>query len=380
MHSKQYRLGTKSRKRKMKESYAVYIHIPFCDTICSYCDFCKMYYSKTMVENYLESLKKEIEANYRGEKIRTIYIGGGTPSCLTIPQLENLFSILSIFKKEETFEFTIECNPDVTEEKIKLFIQNNVNRISMGVQTGQDKYLQFLNRNHSKTQVQNTIMMIKKCGIQSINIDLMYAFPNQTLEELEGDVTFFLALNVPHISTYSLMIEPHTILGIHNIKPIEEDLDATMYEKIKSILNQNHYIHYETSNYAKKGFESRHNLTYWNNERYYGFGLGASGYIEDIRYTNTKSLQNYIKGDYRIEQESLTEKETIENAFMLGFRKIKGISISEFKKRYNIKILEMDIVKKLLKEGKLIQKKDNIYIPEKYLYISNSILVNFIDL
>lgn len=364
----------------MKECHSIYIHIPFCDTICSYCDFCKMFYSKSMTDDYLDTLQREIEENYRGEKIKTIYIGGGTPSCLNIKQLEKLFSILSIFKKEETYEFTIECNPDVTEEKINLFIKNGVNRISMGVQTSQDKYLQFLNRSHSKHQVESAIAMIKKCGIQNINVDLMYAFPNQTVKELREDLSFFLSLDVPHISTYSLMIEPHTVLGIQKIEPIEEDLDASMYEEIKNALQQKEYIHYEISNYSKKGFESKHNLTYWNNERYYGFGLGASGYIDDIRYTNTKSLQSYIKGNYRLEEDPLTEKETIENAFMLGFRKIEGISILEFKERYHMNVLKNDVVNQLLKQGKLVRQEDTIYIDEKYLYISNTILVDFIDL
>lgn len=364
----------------MKNCEAIYIHIPFCDNICSYCDFCKMYYAKSMVDKYLIALEQEILKTYRGEKVKTIYIGGGTPSCLNIEQLKQLFRILSIFKKEENIEFTIECNPDVDEEKINLFVQNSVNRISLGIQTVQKPYLKFLNRSHTKNQIIQVIENIKKRGIVNINVDLMYAFPNQTIDELKADLKFFLSLEVPHISTYSLMIEPHTVLGIHNIEPIDEEVDANMYDIIQNTLKQNGYIHYETSNYSKKGFESKHNLTYWNNERYYGFGLGASGYIDDTRYTNTKSLQSYMQGNYRLEEERLTEKETLENAFILGFRKTEGISMKELEDRYKIKVLDMDIVKQLLKDGKLIKKGDKISIAEKYLYISNSILIDFIDL
>lgn len=364
----------------MKNCEAIYIHIPFCDNICSYCDFCKMYYSKVVVETYLSALEKEIKKTYRGEIIKTIYIGGGTPSCLSAEQLKRLFQILSIFKREQDIEFTIECNPDVDDEKIKLFVQNGVNRISIGVQTVQKSYLKFLNRNHTKNQVVQVIENIKKRGISNINVDLMYAFPNQTIEDVKEDLAFFLSLQVPHISTYSLIIEPHTILGIHNIESIDEEIDASMYDIIQNTLKQSGYIHYETSNYSKQGFESKHNLTYWNNNSYYGFGLGASGYIDDVRYTNTRSLQSYIQGNYRLEEEKLTEKETLENAFILGFRKMEGISIKEFEERYNIKVLEMDIVKQLLNDGKLVHKQDRVYINEKYLYIANSILINFIDL
>lgn len=382
MYGKQFGMGRNERKGrlfKMRECHAVYIHIPFCDSICSYCDFCKMYYSKPMVDSYLQALEKEIKENYRGETIKTIYIGGGTPSCLSVLELERLFSILSIFKKDETIEFTVECNPDITLEKIELLVKYGVNRISMGVQTSQAKYLTFLNRNHSKEQVKKVVTDIQNYGIQNINIDLMYAFPNQTIADLGKDLAFFLSLNVPHISTYSLMIEPHTMLGIQKLEPIDEDIDAKMYEIIKDTLQKHGFIHYEVSNYSKEGFESKHNLTYWNNDRYYGFGLGASGYIDNIRYTNTKSLQQYQKGNYRLEEEILTDKEELENAFILGFRKVKGISTSEFQKKYHIDILKNDVVNQLLQEGKLMQKDDFIFIPEKYFYISNTILLNFLD-
>lgn len=364
----------------MRECHAVYIHIPFCDCICSYCDFCKMYYDKSMVDAYLQQLQVEIEKNYRGEKIKTLYIGGGTPSCLSKQELEQLFHILSILNIDKECEFTIECNPDITLEKLKLFVQNGVNRISVGIQTVNQQYLTFLNRNHNSNQIKQTIQNIKKSGIKNINVDLMYAFPNQTLEELQNDLDFILSLNVPHISTYSLMIEPHTVLGIKKVEPINEDLDAQMYELIEKTLEENDFYHYETSNYSKEGFESKHNLTYWNNDRYYGFGLGASGYIDHIRYTNTKSLQQYKQGNYRLEENTLDDKETLENAFILGFRKVEGISISEFKEKYHIEVLELDIVKQLLKMRKLECHGDYLRIKEEYLYISNTILINFIDL
>lgn len=358
---------------------SIYIHIPFCSNICSYCDFCKFYYNEKWVDNYLKELEREIKLNYKNELIDTIYIGGGTPSCLSINQLKKLFNIISHFNLNKNVEFTVECNIDVSEEKIKLFKENNVNRISIGVQTINRKHLVFLNRNHTKEIVLNKINMIKKY-FDNINVDLMYALPNQTLEELKDDLNFYLSLDIPHISTYSLIIEPNTKLYINNIENIDEDLDYEMYELINKILKENNYVHYETSNYCKSNYESKHNLTYWNNLEYYGFGIGASGYINNVRYDNTRSYNNYMSGKYIKEKNELTFKEKIENEFILGFRKINGININDFKLKYNLDLLNLNIVKKLLKENKLIINNDCIKINEEYLYTANNILIEFIDM
>ena len=354
---------------------SIYIHIPFCSNICSYCDFAKFYYNSDWVDNYLESLEKEIKYNYKGEVIDTIYIGGGTPTCLDINQLERLLKITNLFKKND-IEFTVETNVDLSLEKIKLLKKYGVNRISIGVQTVNPKYLKFLNRNHTKEDVIKLVNLLKQYNF-NINVDLIYAIPNQTLEELNEDLNFILSLDINHISTYSLIIEPHTKLYIDNISNIDDDLDYQMYKLINKKLNK--YHHYEISNFAKKNYESKHNLVYWNNLNYYGFGLGASGYIDNIRYDNTKSYNNYINGKYVSEKHELDLNETISNEFILGLRKIDGIDVSEFYKKYNIEITSIDIVKNLLKENKLILT-DKLKINPKYIYISNTILVNFIDL
>lgn len=358
---------------------SIYIHIPFCSNICSYCDFCKFYYNEKWVDNYLNELEKEIKINYKNEIINTIYIGGGTPSSLNIKQLNKLFEIISYFNLSNDVEFTIECNIDVEEEKLKLFKKNNVNRISIGVQTVNEKHLKLLNRNHTKEIVRNKINIVKKY-FDNINIDLMYALPNETLEELKKDLDFYLSLDIHHISTYSLIIEPNTKLYIDKIDCIDEDLDYEMYKLINNTLKENCYIHYETSNYSKLGYESKHNLTYWNNNEYYGFGIGASGYINNLRYDNTRSYNNYINGNYIKEKHELSIKEKIENEFILGFRKINGININEFKEKYDIDILDIEAVKRMLNEGKLIIEDDNIKISENYIYISNNILVEFINM
>ena len=352
---------------------SVYIHIPFCSNICSYCDFPKIYYHKKWINDYLEALNREIELRYKGELIETIYIGGGTPSSLEIEELEKLFSIIKKIKSNY-LEFTIECNLDnLTKEKIDLFKRNNINRISIGIESFDKKNLKFLNRNLNNLEL---IPYMKKIGIDNINVDLIYALPTESKKTLINDIDKLLELDVPHISTYSLIIEPHTMIYNKKIENIDDFLDLEMYNIICSKLKA--YNHYEISNFSKKGYESKHNLTYWNNEHYYGFGMGASGYIDNIRYTNTKSINEYIKGNYILEEEKLDIKEIMENEMILGLRKLKGVNISDFKKKYNKEIKEVFKIDKLIEEGKLLIENDYIKINSKYLYVSNEILINFI--
>lgn len=356
---------------------SVYIHIPFCSNICTYCDFSKMFYNEKYVDKYLDALEKEIKSKYKNEEIKTLYIGGGTPSSLSIKQLENLFNITNIFNKTKLMEFTIECNPEnLDEEKIKLFKQYNVNRVSLGVQTFNQKYLNYLNRKHDKKMVFNCISLFKKYNIDNINIDLIYALEGQTKEELLEDIKIYKELEIPHISTYSLIIEPNTILYNNNAQNINEELDLEMYNLI--INNLKDYNHYEISNFAKEGYESKHNLVYWNNQEYYGFGMGASGYLNNIRYDNTRSFNKYINGEYLKEENILSKNEIIENEFILGFRKLKGININDFYIKYGFNVLEIKEIKKLIKEGKLINDGKNIYISNEYIYLSNDILIEFL--
>ncbi len=355
---------------------SIYIHIPFCKSICSYCDFCKFYYNEKWVDKYLIALEKEITSRYNNELIDTIYIGGGTPTSLNINQLKKLLQLTKLFNFK-TIEFTVETNVDLDLTKIKLLKKYGVNRISIGVQTVNKKHLKFLNRNHTKEEVINLVNQLKKYDF-NINIDLMYGMPNQTLAELENDLDFILSLDVNHISTYSLIIEPHTKIYIDNVTNIDEDLDYQMYRLINQKLNN--YVHYEISNYAKEGYYSKHNLVYWNNLEYYGFGIGASGYVDDVRYDNTKSYQNYIDGNYVLESHRLSKKEQIENEFILGFRKLKGINIFKFKEKYKIDILNINVVKQMLNDGKLLIDDGYLKINPNDIYISNTILVNFIDL
>ncbi|MDD3452845.1 MAG: radical SAM family heme chaperone HemW [Bacilli bacterium] len=356
----------------------VYIHIPFCDNICSYCDFTKLYYNEKYVLNYLEALKKEISTYEINEKLRTLYIGGGTPSCLNINQLNVLFDIIKIFKFEDNYEFTIECNvSDITEEKLKLFKKNKVNRLSIGIQTFNQDLIKYLNRNHDEEKTIKAIALAKKY-INNINIDLIYAIPKQTVNDLINDLNKYLKLDINHISTYSLIIEPHTVLYNTKTNYVDDELDYKMYECICDCLEKNGYNHYEISNFTKKNYESIHNLNYWNNGNYYGFGLGASGYIYNRRYTNTKNIDEYIKGNYIFEENILSKKEQMEEEMFLGLRKMDGVDIKLFEKKYQKNINEVFDINNLVESKKLIIEDDKLKINKKFIYLSNDILINFI--
>lgn len=357
---------------------SVYIHIPFCASICSYCDFSKLYYNSSFVEKYLNALEKEIKENYKGEIIKTLYIGGGTPSSLNINELKKLFNIIKIFKLSDNIEFTIEVNPEnIDEQKLNLFKSNKVNRISMGIESINEKQIKYLNRHHTKDEVKEKYNLIKKY-FNNINLDLIYAIPNETIKILEEDINFIISLNPTHISTYSLMINDNTILGIKKEKNISEDLDYEMYNYIINKLEKYNYNHYEISNFSKCGYESIHNKVYWENKEYYGFGLSASGYIKNTRYDNTKSFTNYVNGNYKLSCEELNKSDIISYGLILGLRLTKGININEFNEKYNTNLLELYNIKDLIKQGLLITESGYIKIPKDKLYIENSILINFV--
>ena len=357
-----------------------YIHIPFCDKICSYCDFCKMYKYEKFVDTYLDALEREIKSIYKGEELDTIYIGGGTPSSLSIKQLKRLFEILSIFKKSKVIEYTIENNFENTDrEKLELYKEIGINRLSFGIETTNKDNLKLLDREIDLDKVRYTISICRELGFNNINVDLMYALPNESIEDLENDLNFIYSLDVEHISTYSLIIEDHTKLGINNTKNISEDLDYEMYKYICSSMKSNGYNHYEISNFSKDGYSSKHNTCYWDNSNYYGFGLGASSYIDNMRITNTRSLNNYCKEKYVKEVEYLDVNDTMEYEVMLNLRKSDGIDLDKFKSKYNKSLINVYNYKELIDLGLLILNNNHLYIPEDKWYISNSIIVDVLE-
>jgi len=353
---------------------SVYIHIPFCKSICSYCDFPKMLHDSTWASEYLIHLEKEIKEYYDGDTVKTIYIGGGTPSILSVPNLTKLMNITKIFNRVENAEFTVEVNVnDITEEKLQIFSNFGVNRISIGVESFDKYILKYLNRKHEKKDIVEKVGLVKRY-FDNVSIDLMYAVPIENMNILKNDIREALKLDVKHISTYSLIIEENTILGINNIKSIDEDKDYKMYSYICKKLEDNGYIHYEVSNFAKPGYESIHNKGYWDNLEYYGFGLGAHGFISELRYENTRSFNNYLSGNYRFNELVLSRREDMENQVILGLRKLEGIDIVEFFNKYNTNIQDEFNITSLLREGYLVLKDKRLLIPEKHIYIMNEIL------
>lgn len=351
---------------------SVYIHIPFCSSICSYCDFAKVYKNNIIIDKYLDALEKEITLYYKGELIKTIYIGGGTPSCLEDYQLDKLFSIVKHFNMSKTYEFTFECNiNDISINLLHKLSLNKVNRLSIGIESFNEKLLKIMKRENKDVKDK---IKLAKTYFHNINIDLIYGVNKETMLDLKTDLDSFLTLDVPHISIYSLILEDHTMLKVNNYQELDYDLQRKMYDYIRIYLKKHGYIHYEISNFAKKGYSSNHNLTYWNNDLYYGFGVAAGGYINNVRYTNTRSITNYINGKYCYEEDIITPKIDMENYMILGLRKIKGVSKKDFYQRYNKNISDV------FNTSKLCENKTHYYIPSKYLYVSNSILEDFIDI
>lgn len=361
------------------ESKSVYIHIPFCKTICSYCDFCKVFYNGKWAYEYLECLEIEIEDTYNNEEIETIYIGGGTPSTLPIKYLEKLFEILKIFKIKQEAEFTFECNlNDLTKELLEVLKKNKVNRLSIGIQSFHEEKLKHMGRSHTFEEAKEKIALCRSIGFSNINIDFIYGFTFDDKKVLKEELKQILSLKPEHISTYSLQLEEGTLLYLNKTERLNEDEDAELYRYLCKYLQQKGYEHYEISNFAKKGYASIHNLRYWQNKEYYGFGVSASGYLDKVRYTNTYSLTKYLKNDYTGEKELLTKQDIMDNHLMLGFRLTKGFNVKEFESLYNVELKETYPIKPLLKNGDLILKKGNIFINPDKLYIMNEILLKMI--
>lgn len=356
-----------------------YIHIPFCNKICSYCDFCKVLYDKRFISKYLDSLEKEVNTLYKGEELETLYIGGGTPSSLSVEELEKLFIILQKFKKKKIFEFSIECNFDsINFEKLLLFKKYGVNRLSFGLESTNQEILKFLNRDFDRKHAINIVNEVRKLGFNNINIDLMYAFPRESMEMLNKDLDFILDLDVEHISTYSLIIEPHTKLFLDKVKNISTDIDFDMYKNISDKLKESGYIHYEISNFAKEGYYSRHNLAYWKNEEYYGFGVSSSSYLGNERITNSRSITSYIKGNYNFSKEVLSVDDMMSYEMILGLRTSFGVSKDEFFDKYGVTLESKFDYQDLINNKLLIEKDGKLVIPYSKWYVINSILINFL--
>lgn len=364
----------------------LYIHIPFCRKICPYCDFFKMVVSNSYQDKYIDYLVKDLN-NLKIEEnalIDTIYIGGGTPSSLSINNLERLLKVISK-KIKSISEFTVELNPeDIDYKLIKVLRKYPVNRISIGIQTFNKKFQTLLNRFSDFNDMLEKMNLLKLAGFTNINVDLMYGFYEQSLDELKDDLEKMCLLRPTHISTYSLILEEKTIFYHEylkgNFKLLDEDLESMMYYEIIKYLNKNGFEHYEISNFAVKGKESKHNLTYWENREYLAVGAGASGYYNNFRYKITTKIIDYYRGVDN-NQIALVEKEYIDlenkmsEEIMLGLRLIKGISLDSFYEKYQKNLLEVyPYCLDLIKQGFLEIKDNYLRITHNNYYISNAII------
>lgn len=372
---------------------SAYIHIPFCEHICHYCDFTKFFYNEASATAYIRALKREIQTKiqHKNTPIETIFIGGGTPTSLNVKQLQNLLEIIDkTFDVANCEEYTIEANPgDFAEDKIKLLKNYGVNRVSLGVQVFDDAMLDSLGRAHRVKDVYTTINQLKKHGFSNISIDLIYALPNQTVNGFRQTVSEALSFDLPHYSSYSLQIEPKTIFynryrkgQLH--RPQQEE-EVKMYAILKQMMTENGKEQYEISNFAQRGYESKHNLTYWNNEYYYGFGAGAHGYIRGTRYGNIRPLPQYIEKAMTDGNPVLTEvdiglKERIEEQFFLGLRKRKGVHKAKFKQKFGFSHDEVyqRPIEDLMKKGWLTEDEEFLRLTDQGVLFGNDVFAQFL--
>ncbi|WP_027407857.1 radical SAM family heme chaperone HemW [Anoxybacteroides tepidamans] len=374
---------------------AIYLHIPFCSQICHYCDFNKVFFKGQPVAEYLQAMEREMKHTLEmapTRKLHTIFVGGGTPTVLEMHQLE--FFLNSIHKHlpfaAGDVEFTFEANPnELSQEKLKLLKDAGVNRLSFGVQTFDDELLQRIGRTHRQRDVLQVIEMAKNIGFSNISIDLMYGLPGQTIEQLRDTLRMTFSLDVQHVSAYSLIIEPKTVF--YNLMrkgrlllPSQEE-EAEMYEEIMEQMERHGYKQYEISNYARPGFESRHNLTYWNNEEYYGIGAGAHSYINGVRNVNAGPLKKYIGLVEKtsvpyVERHEVTHEERMEEEMFLGLRKTEGVSKQRFAEKFlrSLNDVFKEPIEREKQKGLLEETESHIRLTHRGKLLGNEVFQAFI--
>ncbi len=372
---------------------SLYIHIPFCRSKCYYCDFlsfpdCSLSEHKRYVEALVEEIKAYSDVAVQNDYIvRTIFIGGGTPSVLDGAYIRQIVeTIYSVFVVADV-EFTIEGNPDsLCTDKLKLYKEIGINRLSIGLQSAFDDELRLIGRPHNYDQFVAAYDSARQCGFHNINIDIMSDLPTQTFKSYGSTLARVLSFAPEHISAYSLILEENTPFfydeEIKHLIP-DEEIDRKMYAQTKKLLSISGYNRYEISNYSKTGYECRHNLTYWSGGEYIGIGLGSSGYIDGYRYSNISNMKEYIAArseDKVYDRHVLSRKDMIEEYMFLGLRKIKGISIEEFSSRFEENIYDLygDIINKYVDMELLIADKDNLRFTDKGIDISNQVLLDFL--
>ena len=363
---------------KINKVEALYIHIPFCEHLCDYCDFPKLQYFTKFAKEYLLALSNEIKYRKVQGDFKTIYIGGGTPTSLTDEEFKELLEMIKPFSKKVK-EYTIEANPEsLTINKLKLMKEYGVNRISIGVESTSDQVLSSINRHHTFKDVKNAVNNAKKVGIDNLNVDLIIGLPHVSFNMLKEDIDNLLSLDVKHISTYSLTVHKNTVFFLKGIKEEKEDISRDKYDYIHETLTKNGFNHYEVSNFAKNGFESKHNMVYWMNEHYFGLGLGASGYLDNIRYTNTRNFSKYISNEFEEEKEIVTIKDLKTYELMLKLRTNIGIDLKSYKDKFNEDLLLSSGINKQIKAQNLYIKNNHLIPTYNGMMLLDNILMDII--
>ncbi|MBB5150020.1 MULTISPECIES: radical SAM family heme chaperone HemW [Ureibacillus] len=373
----------------------VYIHIPFCHQICNYCDFNKVFFHNQPVDEYIEAVGKEIAMAVNNmpeqfENIETIYLGGGTPTALSPNQISRLLELIAKHLNIDVIEFTAEANPDeLTIEKLKALKNGGVNRLSLGVQSFDQQLLQKLGRTHTNDDVYKAIDNAIAVGFQNINIDLMYGLPGQSIELWEDTLEKALALNLPHYSAYSLIVEPKTIFYIQFSKGMlhlpPEEQEAKMYDLLMERMEDSGLSQYEISNFAKEGFQSLHNKIYWDNDEYAGFGAGAHGYMNGIRYSNYGPIKKYLQSIHMgqlpiLHRHQVSINEKCEEEMFLGLRKNEGVSYQQFEKKIGFSLNEKygEIISKLMDDGLVMEEEGRVKLTRKGRFLGNEVFQQFL--
>ncbi len=382
----------------MKE-LELYIHIPFCVQKCFYCDFLSMPVDETVRRHYVRRLIEETEyksQQYKGYEITSVFFGGGTPSILMETQIAEIMEALQQnFSIQKEAEITIECNPGtLARQKIITYKESGINRISMGLQSANNRELKMLGRIHTYEEFLHNYDLVRKGGIENVNVDLMSALPGQTVSDWERTLKEILKLRPEHISAYSLIIEEGTPFyqtyeedeqrreeGEEPKYLPNEETEREMYRLTGALLEEKGYMQYEISNYAKKGRECQHNIGYWTRKNYLGLGLGSASLVENVRFSNTSDLQEYLAGDFEErEREVLERREQMEEFMFLGLRMIKGVSRGDFKKAFGVEIEAVygEVIKKMVSQGLLQKQAGRISLTEEGISVSNYVMSEFL--
>ena len=370
----------------------IYVHIPFCKQKCYYCDFISYCNKDDKIEPYIKTLIKEIEMQNIKSNINTIYIGGGTPSYIDSKYITEIMDKIKKKNVIENVEITIEVNPGtVTRGKLEDYKNSGINRLSIGLQTANNKLLKQIGRIHNYEEFLETYKIAREVGFNNINVDLILGLPNQRIQDLKNSLDEVIKLSPEHISVYSLIIEDGTPIKtqIENgkLQLPDEETERNMYWYVKNTLELNGYKHYEISNFAKNGYESKHNMNCWNQDEYIGFGISAHSYRNITRYSNTDNINEYIRNiksnspeKNRIIHEVQKLEDTEKEFMLLGLRKIDGVSISEFKNRFgdNPIYLYRNELKKLSDENLIKVDENNIKLTNKGIDLANIVWEEFV--